>query len=220
MSNELYNRTVAVIKKLPTDIFGLKFLPTIAPEHDDDRDIPLWDGGVTPIAREFSDCNMQTIDKVVAELGDKLKAVMEIGVDRVSQNDSISKHVFNNRPLGSFYLGIDIEDKSYLNNEATNTWTLQCNSHEQDKIREFLKSKNIQELDLLVIDGWHSVNTTINDWKYADLLSPHGIVVVHDTNYHPGDIALLEAVDESLFDIDRACIDPSDSGLTVLRRKQ
>ena len=59
----------------------------------------------------------------------------------------------------------------------------------------------------------------MNDWRYADLLSEHGVVIAHDTNFHPGDIALCEAVDERLFDIFRFCTGNDDNGITVFRRK-
>ena len=209
-----YAGTKAFIKPQPTDIWGLRFFPSLEPECNNDQDMPIfgWPGCV-----EVSQCNIDVVSYVVSHLGNNLQACMDIGVDRNGER-SMSRILLNERPAGAFYLGVDIDDRKYLDNPDTNTWTLQCNSHDQDTIRSFLASKGIAKLDLLFIDGWHSVNTTINDWRYADMLSEHGVVLVHDTNFHPGDIALCEAVDPELFEIHRQCIG-HDSGITVFKRK-
>ena len=212
--SDAYEITKNLIKKLPTDVWGLKFFPSLEPECSNDQDVPYTEWPGCP---EVSDCNLEVTRDAVRKLGDKLKACMDIGVDRNGER-SMSRVLLNDRPAGSLYLGIDLDDRKYLENPDTNTWTLQCNSHDQETIRSFLASKGIEKLDLLFIDGWHSVNTTINDWLYTDMLSEHGMVLVHDTNFHPGDIALVEAVDENLFDIHRLCVG-RDSGLTVFERK-
>lgn len=215
MDPQAYNKTAAIIKQLPTDIHGLRYLPTLEPFYGDDTDMPYcgWPG-----VPEVSDCNLLVLEECIRDLGSDLRACMEIGVNRNGER-SFTQLMLKNRPQGSFYLGIDLDDKSELNDAAANTWTLQCNSHEQARVRAFLAEHGIVQLDLLFIDGWHSVNTTINDWLYADLLSPHGVVVVHDTNYHPGDIALVEAVDRNCYDVQRLCLDLHDSGIAVFRKK-
>jgi len=207
-----YQRTAAMIERKPTDIWGLKFLPHI-PLHDD-RDGPLFSW---PKNQEVSDCNLAIVIGEIERLGDRYKACMDIGVARNGER-SMSHRYHGLKPKGAVYVGVDVEDKSFLNNPDENIWTIQANSHEQDRIRSFLKEKGVDKLDILAIDGWHSVNTTMNDWRYADLLSDHGVVIVHDTNHHPGDIALCEAVDENLFDIIRSCTS-YDSGIAVFRRK-
>lgn len=213
-TNSDFYRTSALIKPKPTDVWGLKFFPDLEPDCDNNRDAPMFNW---PNAIEVSDCNIDVITKVLARLGDRYKACMDIGVDRNGER-SMSRLYMTKKPADAIYVGVDIHDKSYLDDANKNIWTVKANSHEQEKIRAFLKDKGIDRLDILAIDGWHSVNTTINDWRYADLLSDHGVVIVHDTNHHPGDIALCNAVDENLFDIDRCCTS-FDSGITVFSRK-
>lgn len=206
--------TKGVMRPRPTDIWGLKFFPSLEPAHSDDSETPY--AGSAP-APEVSDCNIDVVKSVLTDLGTKVKAIMEIGVNRNGER-SMSQVLINDRPAGSFYLGVDLEDKSYLDDPAANTWTIMCNSHDQEKVRGFLAEKKISELDILFIDGWHSVNTTINDWRYADLLSDNGVVIVHDTNFHPGDIALCEAVDENIFELTRLCFG-NDNGISVIKRR-
>lgn len=207
-----YQRTARMIERHPTDIWGLKFMPHI-PGHDE-RDGPLFNW---PNSQEISDCNLDVVVGEIQRLGERYKACMDIGVARNGER-SMSHRYITMKPKGSVYVGVDLNDKSFLDNPDENVWTIKANSHEQERIRDFLKSKGIDRLDILAIDGWHSIKTTMNDWSYTDILSDHGVVIVHDTNHHPGDIALCEAVDQDLFEIHRSCTS-HDSGITVFRRK-
>ena len=72
-------------------------------------------------------------------------------------------------------------------------------------------------IDLLFIDGWHSVNQCANDWHYTDMLSDNGVVILHDTNSHPGCVALFDAVDENQYAKERHCLE-ADYGIAVFRK--
>ena len=211
---EHFELTKAFIKPQPTDIWGLKFFPNLEPDLENDRDMPYpdWLG-----CEEVTECNLETMRMLMVELGNSCQAILEIGVNR-NDDRSMSQILMNEKPSTCIYIGVDLNDKSYLNNSDMNIHTIQANSHEQENIRSFMVKNNVSKLDLIFIDGWHSVNTTVNDWKYADLLSDYGIVAIHDSNTHPGDIALYEAVDEELFDKQRYCLG-YDSGIAVFRRK-
>ncbi len=211
--NEIYEKTRFLIKPLPTDVPGLKFFPSMEPECSNDQDSPVF-GWITGV--EVSDCNLEVVRRVVSEMGNNLNAIMEIGVNRNGER-SMSRVLMDNRPPGSFYLGVDLEDKSYLDDPSKNTWTIRANSHDQETVREFIASKGVKKLDLLFIDGWHSVNTCVNDWKYTDLLSDHGVVILHDTNSHPGCVGLFEAVSDYYYEKTRYCLD-IDHGIAVFRR--
>jgi Cephalosporin hydroxylase len=214
-AEEYYEKTKNLIKQLPTEIQGLKYFPSLEPEISNDQDQPAF-GWVS--SEEISDDNLRVMRDVVSSLGADLHAAMEIGVNRNGER-SMSRVIMDDRPAGSFYLGIDIEDKSYLNDPSTNTHTLQCSSGEQAVIRTLLKAMRIEQLDLLMIDGWHSVNMTVNDWRYAELVRPGGYVVLHDTNSHPGCVATFEAVDEALWEKQRFSIDKNDFGIATFKRK-
>lgn len=210
-----YTTTKNIIKELPTTVYGLKFFPSLEPHYNNDYDGPYANSYG---CRAVSSDNLNTVSNVINSLGNKLAACLEIGVDH-SNSESISKILMNQKPSKCVYVGIDLEDKSYLNDLENNIFTVQCNSHDQKTVRDFLKSKNIEKLDIIFIDGWHSVNTTINDWSYVDLLSDHGVVIVHDTNTHPGDIALCESIDTNLFTVERLCLG-QDAGIALITFKK
>jgi len=243
-----YSCYLEIMGKLPTDIYGLKFRPTIEknrvddrvnnpngnrlhgssgmdqPYFDDDRDWPLkqlWghpDNGWPGPPLEVSDGNYAICEEVVKSLGNRCKVIVEIGVNR-NGDRSMTQAFLKNKTNDCIYFGIDIEPKTILNDSNKNIHTIIANSYEQEKIRSAMKEIGIEKIDILAIDGWHSVNTAINDWKYADLLSENGVVVLHDTNTHPGPVCLFEAVDENLFDKQRHCTDYIDYGIATFRKK-
>lgn len=211
---DYHERVAALIQRRPTAVHGLKFFPDMEPALSNDQDMPPY-GWISSI--EVSDCNLAVVRDAVRGLGPHLAAVMEIGVNRNGER-SMSRVLMDERPTGSFYLGVDLDDKSYLDDHAANTHTMRCSSHEQSRIRDYLRNHGVHRLDLLFIDGWHSVNTCVNDWLYADLLSDHGVVILHDTNSHPGCVGLYQAVDEELWTKERHCTE-NDFGIATFRRK-
>jgi len=200
----------------PTMLYGLKFFPNLEPHCSNDQDAPNW--GWPDSCTEISDENLKVVRNVMDKLGEQCQSILEIGVHRNSDR-SITDVLLTGKPLSCRYLGVDIEDKSYVDDAGRNIYTLQVNSHDKVAVRSKMRSINMHKIDLLMIDGWHSVHTCVNDWGYVDLLSPHGVVILHDTNAHPGCVALFQAVDQDLFDKQRLCTNLDDMGIAVFWHK-
>ena len=212
-----FDLTTQNITELPTMLYGLKFFPSLEPHCSNDQDTPAWGWPQTDI--EISDCNLAVVKDVVKLLGNTCQNIMEIGVHR-NLDRSITNILMNNKPRSCKYLGVDIDDKSHLDNPAENIFTLRANSHNKVQVRQKLRQLGMQNLDILMIDGWHSVHTCVNDWGYVDMLSDGGAVIVHDTNAHPGPIALFSAVDDNLFTKERFCSELNDMGIAVFWHKK
>ena len=210
-----YDELVALIKPRPTDVQGLKYFPDLEPQVSNDQDFPPA-GWISPV--EVTDGNLAVVREVVAEMKARngLHAILEIGVNRNGER-SMSRILMDERPTECHYLGVDIDDKSYLDDPERLTYTIQCSSSEQYLVRDKLRAMGVGILDLLFIDGWHSVNQCVNDWRYTDLLSEDGVVILHDTNSHPGCVALFDAVDEKQYDKQRFCL-VADYGIAVFRK--
>lgn len=206
-----FEKTVASITPKDTVIYGLKYFPSLEPIVSNDQDYPAFGGSSGP---ELTDGNLEVVREVLSRMQDRCKVIMEIGVHR-NGDRSLSHILINERPRGSIYLGVDLDDKSFLDDPYNATHTLVSNSHDQRRVRNKLVEIGASQIDILLIDGWHSVNTTVNDWCYVDLLSDHGVVILHDTNAHPGCVALFEAVDEDVFRKERHCISPDDMGIAT-----
>lgn len=170
----------------------VKDIRTGTPFDDADGGVPHprgYDG-----RQEFSDCNRANLEQYFMRIRDNCRAILEIGVCR-NGGDS-STHVFlNNKREDCVYVGIDLDDKSFLDNAERHIHTIKNTSSDIEgnmaKIREF----GVDKFDFIFIDGWHSINQCYLDWEYTQWLSDLGIVGFHDVSCHPGPYAFIRALD-------------------------
>lgn len=202
---------IVEIDENPTNIFGLSFWPQMR-NYDNNRD---WESFTVWHTREVTENNFSLVDQVCRTF--MSHGIVEIGVNR-NGDGSFTQALLKNKPDHIPYLGIDVEDKSYLNNPAKKIYTIQASSFEQDKNREYMRAIGLEKISILFIDGDHSVNAVVNDWRYADLLSDDGVVMLHDTVSHPGPRVILEAIDKQLFKVDRHFPNEDDYGLAMAYR--
>ena len=83
----------------------------------------------------------------------------------------------------------------------------------------FINKLGFQEIDLLHIDGLHTIEHIAYDWNYTEHVSDKGKILLHDTNQHPGPLALLEVIDRDIFDFKKKCIGDNDNGITIIWKK-
>lgn len=182
---------------------------THIPDHDPktaDRD-HLFTGGVMPFIPPsgfFSTRNAAALRAVMMLL--RPSVVVEIGVGETET--SSTRLLLSMLPAGGTYVGIDLHDKDRGDNVTR--WTtygngksafFQSDSGDFDTVVDWLRGLRCLPIDLLFIDGKHSVSQCLADWRYARCVRPGGVVVLHDVNYHPGPRLLMEAVDRILFDV-------------------
>jgi hypothetical protein len=210
-----FDKTITAITPQAINVYGLKFFPNLEPHVDNDQDFPAFGW---PSGPEISSCNQEIVTQALEKI-EKCRAILEIGVNR-NGAASLSRILMDTKPQDCTYIGIDLDDKSFLNDPSKNIYTFQANSHDQLNIRNKIDKIGVKQLDLIMIDGWHSVNTCVNDWCYVDLLSSNGVVMLHDTNAHPGCCALFHAVDETLFDKQRHCTSEADMGIATFWHKK
>lgn len=164
-----------------------------------------WDG------REFSDCNQKELLRVLNKV--KPKAILEIGVSRLTTNkyENTSTAIFlNHKDKDCIYIGVDIDDKSYLKGE--NVYTLKEDSANIEQVINFTRYKGVESFDFIFIDGWHSINQVMKEWEYRHYLNEGGVIGLHDTNYHPGPVHLLTQVGG--WKVEKCCL--LDWGITFL----
>lgn len=216
----------------PTTIWGLKYRPTVNDSFDalDWSDQGMINGQPTSLGHkfgqiqiEFSSKNKQALLDVLNNLKSKnrLNAILEIGVFR-SQEESSTRVMLNNKNPSTKYLGIDLVENNLapIRNHAENVYGLACDSSNYEIILKYAKEAcGIEQFDLVMIDGYHSINQVMDDWKFAQNLAPNGVVLMHDSNFHPGPYCVYEAIDESLFDKQKLCVDPVDWGLAMAVKK-
>ena len=226
------------VKKIPTDIYGLKYLPSLEPQFSDDKDtVKRFMKYVIKAHKglpEHKDAKLLTEQFLFIK--NKCKCILEIGVgwhkkedDKSDWNIQIGDEELKNTSTQIFlklkkketiYLGIDKANRAYVNKEEEKVYTLQTDSRKITDVMNFLKEKGIFEIDFLFIDGYHSVNMTVNDWQYSKYLSKDGIIMIHDTNVHPGDYVVFDAIDETMFEKKKYFEkDKGSPGMAVIKRK-
>ncbi len=209
------------VTKLPSDIWGLTYIPSIEPKYSDQLDsidelyrlkseIPL---SVSPGG--FSQRNKELMESVVREA--KPRVIFEIGVGFEGRMSS-TQAILHSKPEDCLYIGLD--HCGPLPDDGHNKKYFCCNTLNHPHVRQYL-ANNLGGLpiDILHIDGNHSVRTVVNDWTYTDLLSNTGIVVLHDTSVHPGPYVILDAIDRKLFTVEKYFEEYDDDwGMAIVRR--
>ena len=209
--NSIYN-----VKQLNDQIFGLKYRPSLEPGRSDDTD--FYGEFYRPVPREFSAANQDVLRQALLETRD-VRCILEIGVQRNPLPESSTGILLQNKAANAVFIGVDIEDKSHLDDESRRIYTIRGNSGDPSQVHALMERLGLPHIDFLFIDGWHSVNQCIADWKYVERLSPRGAVVMHDTNAHPGPVLVFDAIDERLFDKKKYCTEGPDWGISVIRKK-
>ena len=193
-------------------IDGLIGYPQFTNEGENDADY-----GVRYASKEIQQCELDIV-KATADLY-STDGILEIGVARDKNGlDCFTYQYLKAKPTDVPYVAIDIDDKSFLNDESKKVYSIQCKSEEQTKIREFLKENGIDKISILSIDGWHSINAVINDWKYTDLLVKGGVVIFHDSNYHPGVHCFIPFIDKTKYEVTKYFEGEDAHGITIAKK--
>lgn len=166
---------------------------------------------------EVTDANRAAVTEQFLKVRDNCQSILEIGICR-NDKDSFTHCFLNNKRDETVYVGIDLDDKTFLNNPEKNIYTIQNTSSDVDANIERMKSFGVEQFDFIFIDGWHSINQVLIDWEYTQLLGPNGIVGFHDVNEHPGPYLFVRALDTDKWNvITDAC--PDDWGVGFAWKK-
>lgn len=199
----------------PSRVAGLKYIPTTEPEYPDEDQrmfslnggkisLPLCiqsnQGGNEPLVTQGHSVRKSHTDMISTAISPSTKSILEIGVN-VYQKPLLSttRAILDTKEDYCTYLGIDVIDKSSIDCKDKNTHTMIIDSSKRSEIRARMIKLGMLTIDLLMIDGDHSIDITINDWCFTEFLSPNGIVVIHDTNIHIGPRSVFDAIDEMSF---------------------
>jgi predicted O-methyltransferase YrrM len=159
---------------------------------------------------EITDCNRNELIRHFLKVRDTSSAILEIGIFNNGAG-SFTGCLLNNKKQETIYVGIDISDKSVLNNKEHNIYTIQNNSSNYEENIGMIKSFGVKQFDFIFIDGWHSINQVLDDWEYTNILSENGIVAFHDISWHPGPSKFIAAVDTNKYYVEQTC--PDDWGV-------
>ena len=167
--------------------------------------------------KEFSVCNQAALTNEFVKVKDQTKVIVEIGVSRITYNqtyDQTSTSIFlRHKNPETLYLGIDIDDKTFLQGLGRNIFTLQSKSENYEVVKAKLDALRITQIDFLFVDGWHSINQVIDELWYVDFMKPGGVIGFHDTNYHPGPSRIIKNLNPNIFEVKQLCQQQDDWGI-------
>lgn len=203
---------------------------TNTPWDDKDGDVRIMRGENNPFSllggwQETSELSREVLKDRFTKVLNNCSAILEIGISR-NGDKSFTQIFLKNKKRETCYIGIDIDDKSYLVNQENNVYTIRNSSSnvmENKKwILEIFEKCNLKrkKFDFIFIDGWHSINQMLLDWEYTDLLSENGIVGFHDTAYHPGPKEFVKALNTDIWFVEKNAIhNPADWGIGFAWKK-
>ena len=168
---------------------------------------------------EVSDANFSIMIHYFGMVRNNCKSILEIGVGNI-QSRTFTKLFLDQKLTSTKYFGIDLKNKSELNDNKNNVFTLMADSSNIDEVLSFAKSHEVETFDFIFIDGWPSINQVLNDWRFIDYLSEDGILAIHDTNFHPGPTYLVNNLNVDRYEVYKKCKDDLDWGITFITKKE
>jgi hypothetical protein len=149
--------------------------------------------------------------------------VVEIGVCAVKNNDTINNSTtglfITNKRKQDFYIGIDIIRRNTWDDNENNVYTIHSPSEYFDENINKLNEMGVNEIDILMIDGWHSMEQLYKEWQYTRILSSVGVVIINSVNLYPGPYYICKSIDDTKYHIYRYLSDVKDNGICVAVRK-
>ncbi len=219
------NKNIGDIKKMKWQIDLTKDIRNFTSFDDEDWALPhplgygfYMDENNNPTyPKEVTHCNRYHLLEQFNKVRDNAKAILEIGIGRNAE-ESFAYVFFKNKKKDTVYIGLDLDDRSFLRDSENNIHTVQNNSSYYQENVSIFKTIGVEKFDFIFIDGWHSINQVLLDWEYTDLLAEGGIVGFHDVSCHPGPYNFIKALDKNKWDVIENCC-PEDWGIGFARKK-
>jgi predicted O-methyltransferase YrrM len=168
---------------------------------------------------EVMDDNREALKERFLRVKDNCQAILEIGVSRETNGEQTTTGILlNNKHPNTIYIGIDVNDKSYLNDPSKNIYTIQASSMSVESNLAKIKEFGVTQFGFIFIDGWHSINAVLTEWEYTQLLAPNGIVGWHDTTQHPGPHYFVKALNKDKWHVEEN-VCPTNHGIGFAWRK-
>jgi len=170
--------------------------------------------------RFFGPKRYKYLFEIIGEKG--CKKIMEIGTWNGEHALQMIQAAKKNHGTEVEYYGFDlfelVDKEMYLKEISKNPPTLEEVKNKLEKTnckinlfrgntREVLPKivKNLSKMDLIFIDGGHSIETIENDWKYAQQLMTTDTVLIFDDYWNRSDAGckrVIEKIDKTKFNVE------------------
>jgi predicted O-methyltransferase YrrM len=224
MSEESFFDYSQHIKKLPPVYSFTNYTPSFGSESIDKEEWFFPDQAsvqrknqfATAVKDEMSPMNLSKVLEFFKKL-DSPKLIVEIGVMRNPGIPNTTLQFLQKKPDTCTYLGIDIEDRSYVYKHGKNIHILRMDSANTELIKKIIESFKC-EIDFLFIDGLHSIYQVGKELDLITAVRKGGIIGFHDIAVHTGPNTWLDAMKPECFEIHKFHA-PADWGVGFLVKK-
>jgi hypothetical protein len=166
---------------------------------------------------EYSNCNRSWFGFNFNDYS-QCSSVLEFGAWKDGFR-SATRIILEMKSADTKYFGVSDVDIAHLDN-GNDVNAIQRNEADYGDIISLASSKGVSSFDVIIFDAEASINKMLELWTYTSLLSPGGMVVLHDVHYHSGPKTLIENLDPDKFLIEIRCVDKiMDYGIAFIKRK-
>ena len=200
------------VKWKPSSLKGLKGIPDLGKwnERDFIKELPFnWHPIVAGGNGQFSRANGETLKNLI---NSKPNASLFVEIGTAAAFAGSSTETFlKNKKDDTLFFTIDIVGRENITLGKPKSFFIVERSTNENVKKHIADNK----IDILFIDGDHSVKAVFEEYEfYLPYMKQDGIIILHDTNLHPGPFLFMEAINENIFRKER--LHPTDLGLGVV----
>jgi hypothetical protein len=148
----------------------------------------------------FSERNKLALLERFLHVKDRGTAILELGVSKHGIDSST--YVFlNNKKQRTYYVGIDDEDKSYLNDPVKNVYTIKNTKDCVEDNMRMCTNLGITSFNFIFINACDTLNEIQTLWKYTNWLAPVSFVGFHNTGIQTELIEFLDSINRDKWNV-------------------
>lgn len=148
----------------------------------------------------FSERNKLALLERFLHVKDRGTAILELGVCRHDQ-DSATYVLLKNKKQRTFYIGIDEDDKSFINDPAKNVYTIKNSKHSVDANMSLCDRLGVTSFNFIFINACNGIEEIHAVWNYTNWLAPISFVGFHNTNVQPELVEFLDSLNRDRWNV-------------------
>ena len=148
----------------------------------------------------FSERNKLALLERFLHVKDRGTAILELGVCKHGMDSST--YVFlNNKKQRTYYVGIDDQDRSYLNDTTKNVYTIKNSKSCVDENIKICANLGITSFNFIFINACSNIDEIQALWKYTNWLAPISFVGFHNTGVQPELMEFLDSINRDKWNV-------------------
>lgn len=148
----------------------------------------------------FSERNKLALLERFLHVKDRGTAILELGVCQHGVDSST--YVFlNNKKQRTYYIGIDDEDRSWLNDPVKNIYTIKNSKNNIENNMQIFANLGITSFNFIFINACSNIDEIQALWKYTNWLAPVGFVGFHNTGVQTELIKFLDSINRDRWNV-------------------